>query len=305
MRVFIAGATGVLGRQVVRELLARGHQVVGLARAPMNQAVLRSLGAAAAPGDLFDPNRLARAAADADVVMHLATAIPVKPRQSLRDWQENDRIRTQGTACLLEAARRVRARFYLQQSVAFIHGHAGDAWVDENSPLLPHRVLDSAMTMERLVREAGLPWTILRGGHFYHPDAAHTRALLEGLRAGRLPVIGMGANFRSMVHVEDMAKACVLAAEQQPMGETFLVVDDEPVRLRDLFTYLARELGGPKPNYLPPAVARLLVGSLTVDLVTASLRCRNGKLKRQLAWQPRFPTYCDGFAALLRAATPV
>jgi nucleoside-diphosphate-sugar epimerase len=104
-----------------------------------------------------------------------------------------------------------------------------------------------------------------------------------------------------MVHVEDMARACVLAAEALPAGETFLVVDDEPVRMRDLFTHIAREVGGPKPRYLPPAVARLLVGSLTVDMATASLRCRNAKIKRQLGWAPRFPTYREGFAAVLEA----
>jgi nucleoside-diphosphate-sugar epimerase len=98
-----------------------------------------------------------------------------------------------------------------------------------------------------------------------------------------------------MVHGQDLALACVLAAEARPAGETFLVVDDEPVRWRDLFTFIGREAGGPRPRYLPPAVARFAAGNLTTDLLTASLRCRNGKLKRQLGWQPRFRSYRDGF----------
>src|SRR2546426_6629059 len=108
MRVFVVGATGVLGRHVVRELVARGHEVSGLVRAPLNEPVLRSLGALPAHGDLFDADSLARAAAGAEVVMHLATAVPSGTRQTLRDWQMNDRIRTEGTANLLDAARRVQ-----------------------------------------------------------------------------------------------------------------------------------------------------------------------------------------------------
>jgi nucleoside-diphosphate-sugar epimerase len=305
MRIFVAGATGVLGRLVVRELVARGHSVVGLARSGANEALLRWLGARPAGADLFDVDSLTHAAAAADVVIHLATAVPTKPRQRRRDWRVNDEIRVHGTANLLEAARRVHARYYLQQSDICVHGGAGDSWIDESSPVVPHRVLDSAVTMERLVREAsrlyGLPAAILRGGSFYHQEARHTQEMVWGLRQGRFPVIGMGASFCSLIHAEDMARACVLAAEAQPAGETFLVVDDEPARWRDLITHLARVAGGPPPRYLPPFAARLLLGSLTVELATASYRCRNAKLKRQLGWQPRFPTYRDGFPAVLAA----
>src|SRR5258708_3787572 len=160
MRVFVAGATGVLGRLVVRELVARGHAVTGLARSPASEAVLCRLGAAPAPGDLYDAGSLIRAAAGAEVVMHLATAIPSGDRQTLRDWRLNDRIRTEGTANLLDAARRVRARFYVQQSVTLVHGSAGESWVDEGSPVVPHRVIDSAVVTERLVpgaRVSGRP----------------------------------------------------------------------------------------------------------------------------------------------------
>ncbi len=237
--------------------------------------------------------------------MHLATAIPAKARLRLGDWRMNDEIRVQGTANLLEAARRVRARLYLQQSEVGVHGSAGETWIDENSPVVPHRVMDSAVTMERLVREAsrlhGLPAVILRGGSFYHQEACDTQAMLAGLRQGQYPVIGMGANFCSLIHGEDMARVCALAAEAQPAGETFLVVDDEPVRRRDLLTHLARVAGGPPLRYLPPFAARLLMGSLNVELATASRRCRNAKLKRQLGWQPRFPTFRDGFPAVLAA----
>jgi nucleoside-diphosphate-sugar epimerase len=306
MRVFVAGATGVLGRLVVRELRARGHTAVGLARSAANEAVLRWLGAVPVAGDLFDADSLASAMNGADVVMHLATAIPCGRRPTLNDWRLNDRIRTEGTANLLDAACRARTRFYVQQSATFVHGSAGESWIDEGSPLVPHRVADSAVTMERLVREAGklhrLPAAILRGGLLYHQESPHTREMIAGLTAGKLPVVGMGANFWSLIHGEDMARACVLAAETRPVGETFLVVDDEPVRWRDLFTHLARSAGGPRPHYLPPFAARLALGGLAVDLETASLRCRNGKAKRQLGWEPRFPSYRDGFAAVLASA---
>jgi nucleoside-diphosphate-sugar epimerase len=308
MRVFVAGATGVLGRLVVRELRARGHAVAGLARSPAGEAVLRRLGVVPVAGDLLDPDSLPPAVSGADVVMHLASAVPTARRPTLSDWRLNDRIQTEGTANLLDTACRARVRFYVQRSVTLVHGNAGESWVDEGAPMVPHRVADSAVTMERLVREAGklhrLPAAILRGGTVYHEESPRTREMIAGVKAGKLPIIGMGANFLSPIHGEDMARACVLAAERQPAGETFLVVDDEPVRWRDLFTHLARVTGGPRPRYLPPFAARLALGSLAMDLETASLRCRNGKLKRQLGWQPHYPTYREGFAAVLRSAVP-
>jgi nucleoside-diphosphate-sugar epimerase len=309
MRVFVAGATGVLGRLVVRELQARGHGVVGLARSAGNEAILRWLGATPAPGDLFDADSLDRATRGAEVVMHLATAIPTVRRPTLADWRLNDRILTEGTANLLDAACRVRARFYVQQSVTLVHGSAGESWIDEGSPVVPHRVADAAATMERLVREAAklhrLPAAILRAGTMYHEESSGTRELIARLKAGKQPIVGMGSNFRSMIQAEDMARACVLAAEMRPVGETFLVVDDEPVRWRDVATRLARAVGGPRPHYLPPFAARLALGNLQVDLEMASLRCRNGKLKRQLGWQPRYPTYREGVAATLASSSPI
>jgi len=172
MRAFVAGATGVLGRLVVRELLARGHTVAGLARSMASETVLRRLGATPVAADLFDSDSLAAAVSGADVVMHLATAIPAARRQTLSDWRLNDRIRTEGTANLLDAACRARIGFYVQQSATLVHGSSGENWIDEGSPLVPHRVADSAVIMERLVREAGklrgLPAAILRSGTLYH-----------------------------------------------------------------------------------------------------------------------------------------
>jgi nucleoside-diphosphate-sugar epimerase len=156
VRIFIAGATGILGRRVVPLLLQAGHRVIGLSRSAQNRAQLEAQGAASRDADLFDQSSLVEATRDCDAVLHLATAIPTTARPSPSDWQLNDRIRRDGTRHLIEAALHNRCRLYLQQSVVFVYGDQGGAWVDETSPpatRLPS-MLASAVEMERLAAEA-------------------------------------------------------------------------------------------------------------------------------------------------------
>jgi nucleoside-diphosphate-sugar epimerase len=156
VRIFIAGATGIFGRRVVALLLRAGHRVVGLSRSARNRAQLEAQGAASRDADLFDQSSLVEATRDCDAVLHLATAIPTTARPSPSDWQLNDRIRRDGTRHLIEAALHNRCRLYLQQSVVFVYGDQGGAWVDETSPpatRLPS-MLASAVEMERIAAEA-------------------------------------------------------------------------------------------------------------------------------------------------------
>ncbi len=305
MKVFIAGATGVLGRRVVPLLAAGGHHVVGLSRSQANADWLTQHGAEARPGDLFDAAQMGDLAADCDAVLHLATAIPTKTRSGASDWALNDRIRRDGTRSLVEAALRGRPRLYVQQSIAFLYGDTGDAWVDERTPIVRQigGILQSAVDMEQIVetatRERGLPATILRFGSFYCYDSAQTQAMLDAARRGMLPIIGDGGAYWSMINVDDAARA-VVAALDHPDAATsrvFNVCDDEPVMYRDLVTYIAAALGARKPMRLPTLVARQVLGSPTVNTMQTSIRCRNDRIKATLGWQPQYPTYREGFQA--------
>ncbi len=309
MKAFISGATGVLGRRVVAGLVAGGHQVVGLSRSQTNVDQLAGQGAEGRMGDLFDAEKLSELASDCDAVLHLATAIPTKARSSPADWAMNDRIRREGTRAMVEAALRGPCRLYVQQSVTFVYGDRGGAWVDEDSPLgVPVLdLLQSAIDMEHIVgragREQGLPAVTLRFGSFYSHDSAQTRTMLDLTKKGRFPVVGDGHAFWSMLHVDDAASAIVRAIDRpaDAAGQIFNVCDDEPVEYGDLVGDLAAALGARKPMHLPTFPARLLLGTDAVRFLQSSVRCRNQRIKDRLGWQPRYPTHREGFRAVIDA----
>lgn len=191
MKTFIAGATGVLGRRLVQQLIARGHQVVGLVRRPENEPLLRSVGAEPRPADLFNADSVARAAEGCEVVIHAATAIPTSAKYDPADWAMNDRIRRDGTRALAQAAGAVGARAFLFQSIIWVARPANQSPFNEDSPVHPDMLYQSSVDGENISREAaaryGFAASILRCGAFYSADAAHVRQFADLLRARKLP----------------------------------------------------------------------------------------------------------------------
>lgn len=302
MRVFIAGATGVLGRRLVGQFVGRGHEVVGLARDERGRRAVESLGGAAREGDIFDADSLARAAEGADVVVHAATSIPNKQRLRAEDFATNDRIRRDGTRTLAAAAGRAGARLYLQQSIAWVARPADGSFFDEDSPPRPDEISRSAFDAEQLAGEAGardgFGVGVLRCGWFYAPDAASTRAFGEGLLKRRLPVVGRGDAALACVHADDAAAAFVAAAEAG-RGGLWHVVDDRPVTVREMLEEFARALGAPPPRRVPVWLARLVAGPYAVEFMTSPTRTSNARLRRETDWRPRFPTVTEGLAQVV------
>ena len=309
MKVFIAGATGVLGRRVVRLLVAKGHTVAGLSRSRQNTAWLSQNGAEPRPGDLFNAGQMVELAAGCEAVLHLATAIPKKTPARPGDWALNDRIRREGTQALVEAALRNHCRLYVQQSVTFVYGDRQGAWTDEDTPIAadPGSVIQSAVDMEALVarnvRDNQLPAINLRFGAFYSHGSALTQSIFAAARRGQFPVLDGGGAYWSQINVDDAALAVLAAVERYPagLGQTFNVCDDEPVTYRALADYIAQELGAPRPMALPAWLGRLLIGSGTVGALLASMRCRNQRLKDVLGWRPQYPTFREGYRAEIAA----
>lgn len=301
MKVFIAGATGVLGRRVVPALTKEGHSVVGLARSEGNVALLNHHGAEARNGDLFNRKHIGDLSADCDAILHLATAIPTKTRATRSDWMLNDRIRTEGTDNLVAAAVRNRCRLYLQQSVALLYGNRNGEWVDEQTAIAERQsaMLRSAVEMERIVQKAaadsGLSAIILRCGSFYSHDSAQTVGMFDGIRHGKFPVIGSGRGFWNMVTVDDAAGAIVkTVGAAGGRGAIYNICDDEPVSYKDFVDFIAGELQTQKPRHVPVFLGKLAIGSDLVNVLLSSFRCRNQLAKKELGWQPAFPTYREG-----------
>src|SRR6202051_735142 len=232
MRVFIAGASGVLGRRLVRQFVARGPAGIRQVRSAKAESAVRKAGGEPRHADLFDAESLAKAAQGCDTVIHAATAIPVKQKSIPADWAMNDHVRRKGTRCLTEAAARIGAKTYLQQSIAWVARPKNDSPFDEDSPVVPEPAIQSAIDAEAIAREAesaeGFTVSILRGGFFYDSESAHTRMIAGALSKRQMPIIGSGEAMWAMIHTDDAASAYVAAAEK-PRSGSWHVVDNELV----------------------------------------------------------------------------
>lgn len=278
MKISILGATGVVGRHVLPRLLERGHEVTAVVRRKEQAHRLQHIGVRSVVGDILDHDSLQAAMAGQDCVLHLATAIPVDRRGG--DWTANDRIRREGTRTLIRSATVGGARRYIQQSIIMLYGDCAGETIDESAPLNPPPGIRSAFDMEQQVRASGLEWCILRGAHFYGQSTGTEDQWRDAARSGRLRIPGDGKALISLIHVIDMARAIVLAAETARAGSIYNVADDRPVAVRELFTYVARTVEAPDPE----------AGGEPVP----SLGCGNARIKADLGWHPAFPTYYSG-----------
>ena len=304
MKVFVAGATGVLGRRLVRLLHERGHSVVGLARRPENERVIRALGGESRPGNLFNADSLARAAEGADVIVHAATAIPGSRRVTAPDFALNDRIRTEGTRALAAAAAKIGARAFLFQSIVWIASPPDGSPFDESSPVSSNPFYGATIEGEAITHESGEKFGfaagVLRCGWFYSSDSAHTRFMGREIARRRLPVIGRGDAVWSPLHVDDAASAFA-AASTAPRKGLWHVVDDTPVPGAEFLRYFAERLGSRPPFRVPRWLARLLAGEYTVAFLTMSTRASNARFRKDFGWAPHYPSYREGLDQIVSA----
>lgn len=302
-RVLVVGGSGVIGRVLVPLLVAGGHRVTVLARGEVSAQAAESAGARAVRGDIFAPDTLGVAAADQEVVVHLATRIPRTFPGRPDDFAENDRIRTEGTRNLLAAAEAAGARHVVLQSIIWVHGDHGDGWIDESAAVKPSRLTRSAVDLESqgaaFAARSGARVTTLRCGSLYAADAWHTKEIVHRLRGRTLPIVGGGHNYQGFIHAADMASAFAAAALSDGPGGPFFVTDDEPSRMADFLHWLAKAAGAHAPLHLPSFMARIALGSEMEAAIGSSLRCRNDRMKAAFGWAPRYPSYREGYAEVL------
>lgn len=295
MRIFVTGATGVIGLRVVPALVALRHRVTAVGRTEEKRAALGRLGAEPVAVDLYDAAAVRRAVRGHDAIVNLATAVPAPNRVLLPwAWREMDRVRGEISANLAAAALSAdTVGTLIQESFAPIYQDAGDAWIDEMSPVRPARntrsVLQAETQAERFAR-AGRTGIVLRFGGFYAPDDVFLRQMLDAIRRGWSPFLGRPDGFSSWVAQDDAATA-VVAALNVPTG-IYNVVEDAPMRRRELADGIARMLGVKPPKFLPAWTARLAGAPGTT--LARSLRISNRKLRSAGGWRPRYPTLLHG-----------
>ena len=311
MKVFVAGATGALGRVLLPQLVANGHDVVGMTRTASKQDLVRSLGARPAVADALDPDAVARAVAEAEpeVIVHQLTALSesLDMRHLDRDFAATNRLRSEGTDHLLAAGRAVGIRRFVAQSYAgWPFARTGGPVKAETDPLDPSppdamsTILDAIRYLEKAVTGAG--WTegvVLRYGGFYGPGTSFG-VKPEGehvalIRKRKFPVVGNGAGVWSFIHIEDAAAATVAAIEHGERG-IYNVVDDDPAPVAEWLPAAAAALGAKPPRRLPRWLGRIAAGEAAAVMMTEVRGASNEKAKRRLGWQPSYSSWRQSFA---------
>jgi 2-alkyl-3-oxoalkanoate reductase len=316
MRVFVAGAAGAIGQQLLPQLVAQGHQVTASTRSPARAARLRELGAEPVVMDGLDAMAVGEAVARAEpeAVIHQMTSLAAAGGSDLRHFDRTfavtNRLRTRGTDHLLAAAAAAGARRFVAQSyTGWPNIREGGPVKTEDDPLDPdppaaqRESLAAIRYLERVVPAAApLQGIVLRYGSFYGPGASEAFAGL--VRKRRLPVIGDGAGVWSFLHIRDAAAATVAALERGRPG-VYNVVDDEPARVAEWLPFLAQAVGAQPPRRIPVWLGRLAAGEVAVAAMTQIRGSSNARAKRELGWQPAWPSWRRGFSGGLAAAEPV
>jgi nucleoside-diphosphate-sugar epimerase len=314
MKVFVAGATGALGKVLLPQLVANGHDVVGLTRTTSKQDLIRSLGARPAVANALDPDAVAHAIAEAEpeVIVHQLTALSggIDMRHIDRDFALTNRLRIEGTDHLLAAGRAIGVKRFVAQSYAgWPFARTGGPVKSESDPLDPNppdglrNMLDAIRHLEDAV--TGAAWTegiVLRYGGFYgpgtsfslRPDGEH----IELIRKRKFPLVGDGAGVWSFIHIEDAAAATVAAIEHGERG-IYNVVDDDPAPVAEWLPAAAKAIGAKPPRRLPRWLGRIAAGEAAAVMMTEVRGASNDKAKRELGWSPRYPSWREGFAAVL------
>jgi nucleoside-diphosphate-sugar epimerase len=310
MRVFVAGATGVIGRVLVPMLRDAGHEVVGMTRSQERASELREQGVEPAVCDAFDADGVARAvaAAQPEVVVNQLTDIPkvIEPRKMGEQFEMNDRLRTEGTPNLMRAAEAAGARRLISQSIAFAYAPA-DSLRSEDDPLFDDapppwgRSVAAVRALERAtLGSESVDGVVLRYGYFYGPGTVYAGdgSTAAMVRKRGFPVVGNGSAVYSFIHIDDAASATVAALDRGAPG-IYNVVDDEPAPVREWLPEYASALEARPPRKVPRLAARIVAGRLAVYMMTGLQGATNAKAKRDLGWEPRWTSWRQGFREAL------
>ena len=299
MKVFVAGATGVIGRRLVPMLVESGADVTAVARSREKSAALAKQGATPVTVDLFDPPAVEEAVAGHDTVINIATRIPSGMKVLLPGaFNENARIRTEASQNLAAGAIAARARRFIQESFAPVYPDRGDEWIDESVPIEPATYVESVRNAESAAEEftrSGGAGVVLRFSFFYGPDSTTTQDIVRAVKGGIAPMFGSPDAYMSSIWTDDAASA-VLAAFKVPAG-VYNITDDEPMRRSEAVELLASALDA-KPPRMPPKWLSGLTGSLG-DTLGRSLRLSNAKFRQASGWTPSLGSVRVGWKVLV------
>jgi nucleoside-diphosphate-sugar epimerase len=303
MRVFLAGGTGAIGRRLIPQLIARGHEVTATTRDPDKAELLFTLGATPVLMDGLDDAAVGAAVAKAqpEAIIHEMTALSGTPdfKHFDRWFAQTNRLRTEGTEHLLAAAKASGVRRFVAQSyTGWTNARDGGLVKTEADPFDPkpapvqRETLAAIRFVEEAVTSAPLDGIVLRYGNLYGPGASE--AMVEIVRGRKMPIVGNGAGVWSWLHVDDGAAATVAAVEGTQCG-IFNIADDEPAAVSEWLPFLAEAVGARRPMRVPAWLAKFAIGDAGVLLMTVGRGSSNEKAKRELGWRPVWSSWREGF----------
>jgi nucleoside-diphosphate-sugar epimerase len=294
MNIFVTGATGVLGKPVVRLLIESGHHVYALSRSEENMTTVRQLGAEPISADLFDRDELIKAleSTKAEAIVHLATKIPPTMRMGkVSSWQENDHIRRDGTRNLVDAALAVGMQTLIYPSFYYVYPDCGDRWIDADStPVQSHIIVQSTLDAEAEVARFSkeqFRGIVLRMGLLYGPEAPSSMEVFHMAQKGFAALPGKGDAYLSYIWVEDAARAIVVALDEAPAG-VYDIVDDEPLTRDASVVALAQSVGRRRLWRVPNGIVKMMAGA-AADITSRSQRVSNRRFKEVTNWRPEVP----------------
>lgn len=306
MKVFLTGATGVLGRATVPQLIASGHQVYALSHSDKNTTTIRQMGAEPITADLFDRDSLTRAiaASQATAIVHLATRIPPTMKMGkVASWQENDHIRRDGTRILVDVALAAGVQTFIYPGFYYVYPDRGAQWIDASStPIQSHVIqqatIDAEAEVERFTREKGRG-IVLRMGNLYGPEVPSALEQFQMAQKGFAALPGPGNAYLSYIWADDAARAIVAALDKAPAG-IYDIVDDEPLTRDDFAQVLAQSVGKRRLLRIPNGLMKMLTGA-AADMVNRSQRVSNRRFRELTDWKPTVANAREGYALIAKA----
>ena len=305
MRIFLTGATGFVGTAVLRRLVEAGHTVLGLVQDGDKAELVKKAGGIPVVGDLLVPDPWTETVKDCDLVISASSPFKITDKLSMEEAERRAEAHAEMVGNLLHAARRskVQAAVLTYHVTAF--GNRGDSWVSEVLPIDPvglsRPVAGAYWYIERAARKEGVPTIEVFPGWTYGPGSWFEHLLVAGLMSGTARIVGAGTNFKSLIHIDDLAEGYKLIVDKMPVGERYCLVDSHPVRQREFIKLVTKEMGLSEPGQIEYMLFARKNGEVLAEALDSSVRVSNAKAKRELGFAPKYDNFCHGIPEALKA----
>lgn len=304
MKIFLTGATGFVGSAVLRRLTAAGHIVKGLVQDTLKADIVKRAGGVPVYGDLLVPAPWADSVKDCELVISASSPFRVTEALSMKEAERRSEAHMEMVTNLIDATKYSRVEAIILTSHVSALGSQGERWGSEVLAVDPvglgRPVGGAYWAIEKAAKKAGLPAIELFPGWVYGPGSWFEHYIVNGIKTGTARVLEAGVNYKSLIHIDDLAEGVKLVVDKMPLGERFCLVDDHPVRQREFVDYVAKLMGEAPPRSVDYTAFAKQNGELLAEAMNSSLRVTNVKAKNELGFRPKFPTYIEGVPEALR-----